>query len=195
MMNANATYVLVTPPTQEPIGDYDALKTHLRVDTDADDLLLQDYIKAARDYLEKHANVMLLEQTWDLFLDYFPCVIEIARRPLTAVLSVGYYDADNVLQTLNPSGYYVDLNSFYPRIALVSGQVWPRTVPGRPAAVVVRFTGGMENPEDIDPVYIQALKLHVAHLYANREAVSPDAMEKVPMGYDSLVATERRIPV
>ena len=194
MKNTNATYILVTPPTQEPIGDYDALKTHLRVDTDADDLLLQDYVKAARAYLEKIANVMLMEQTWDLYLDYFPCVIEIGRRPLTTVVSVGYYDSDNILQTLDPSSYVVDLNSFYPRIGLLSGQVWPTTAQ-RFGAVVVRFSGGMENPEQIDPIYIQALKLHVGHLYANREAVSPDSMEKVPMGYDSLVATERRIPV
>ena len=194
MKNANQTYVLVTPPSQEPIGDYDALKTHLRVDTDADDLLLQDYVKAARAYLEKIANVMLMEQTWELHLDCFSSVIEIRRRPLTVVESVGYYDSDNALQTLDPSSYHVDLNSFYPRIGLMSGQLWPTTAQ-RFGAVVVRFSGGWENPEQIDPIYIQALKLHVAHLYANREAVSADSMEKVPMGYDSLIATERRIPV
>jgi len=191
----NAAYVLVTPPVEEPIPlrDLDLLKVHLRVDTADDNLLLQEYIVAARVYLEKVVSFMLMRQTWDLCLDFFPSTIEIRKRPVSSIASISYSDADGAAQTLDPATYYIDVNSFFARVVPVQG-TWP-TTQRRPGAVTVRFSGGADKPEDVDPVFRQALKLHVALLYANREPITAEKIEKVPLAYDALVGTERAIPV
>ncbi len=97
--------VLVTAPTAEPVSLAEA-KLHLRVDDNADDVLIGALITAARQHAEHDTRRALVTQTWKLVLDAFPeSVITLDRAPVSAVVSVVYTDPDGVSQTLAPGGY------------------------------------------------------------------------------------------
>jgi hypothetical protein len=83
---------LTTPPAYEPITLAEA-KAQLVVEHTADDTLIQTYIAAARDYVEKFLGRDLAERTWTWKFDRFPwCDIELPRDSiltLTADLPPG----------------------------------------------------------------------------------------------------------
>ena len=85
-----------------------------------------------------------LPQTWDLWLDDWPCrdYISIPRPPMQSVASVKYYDTENVEHTMPATDYFVDVVSEPGRVSLGYSKLWP-TETLRPAnAVCVRFTAG-----------------------------------------------------
>ena len=64
---------LVTAPTIEPLT-LSQVKRHCRVSIDDDDdLVTEDLIPAVRDRCELVTGRQLVEATWDLRLDSFPC--------------------------------------------------------------------------------------------------------------------------
>lgn len=62
---------LVTAPTVEPVTVTEA-KLFARIDTTADDSIVNDLIAAARKRCEQWRGRAFLTQTWNLFLDTFP---------------------------------------------------------------------------------------------------------------------------
>src|ERR1043166_7913128 len=99
---------LVTPPTEYAVTLAEA-KAQVRATSDAEDALLQGYIRAAQRHVEQTLDLSLTEQTWRLTLDEFADAIELFRGPVTAVTGVTYFDEDGVTQTLSPDLYTVDL--------------------------------------------------------------------------------------
>ncbi len=63
--------VLLTPPTAEPVSLAEA-KLHLRVEDNADDVLIGALISATRVQAEHDTRRSLVTQTWQLVLDRFP---------------------------------------------------------------------------------------------------------------------------
>ena len=59
-------------PAKEPVTLAQA-KSHLRIEDDVtdDDVLIEDIIKQATDYVEKVTGLSLITQTWKLVLDRF----------------------------------------------------------------------------------------------------------------------------
>lgn len=193
-MSLNETYKLITAPVVEPISGINWIDSHLRLDTHDEDELIEEYVKAARSYMEEIHNLMLITQIWEMNLDRFPCgEIVIRKRPVQSVQSIKYYDRDDVLQTLATNEYRVDTNAFLARVQAINS--WPSTRT-RYGAVTVRFTGGYgSDGSAIKPCLIQALRLHIGHLYEHRENTIEKALEKIPMGYESLVGVERVVPI
>jgi len=76
-------------PTEEPIELSEA-KTHLRVEIDDDDGLIQGMIKAARENCEAVTHRALITQTWKYYLDKWPDkdYIELPLPPLQSVSSL-----------------------------------------------------------------------------------------------------------
>lgn len=148
--------VSVTPPYAEPIH-LDEAKLHLRVEKDQhdEDDLIKAQIVAARKIAEAFLGSVLVAQTFDLFLDAFPCSystrstssgqVNIPRPPLLSVVSVKYIDNDGAQQTLAANKYTVDANSFPGRIVPAYGESWPSTR-SVPSAVAVRFIAGYATP-------------------------------------------------
>lgn len=62
---------LVSPPTVEPVTVAEA-KLFARIDTTADDAIVNELIGAARKRCEEWRGRAFLTQTWQLFLDTFP---------------------------------------------------------------------------------------------------------------------------
>src|SRR5450631_4735333 len=64
-------FIVISPPALEPLSLADA-KLHLKVDTTADDALIESLIRACRFHIERLYDIALITQTLQLNLDYFP---------------------------------------------------------------------------------------------------------------------------
>jgi uncharacterized phiE125 gp8 family phage protein len=175
---------LVTAPADWPIT-LEQAKAHLRVDTDDDDDLIEALIDAAVESAELFQGRALVDQTWDLYLDAFPCSrweglrrvnqIEIRKPPLIEVAGVFYLDSSGAEQTLSASLYTVDTANEPGRVVLKSGS-WP-TLPDLANAVRVRFRAGYLDQgvspavENVPKSTKAAILIMIGDLYANRESV------------------------
>ena len=143
-----ANIAVTVEPAFEPVS-LSQVWNHLRLtpegspaSTSLDTQLAKD-IKAARLTVEHSARISLVERTLRLSVDSFPETgkgITIFRPPLIYVLSVEYYDADNVLQTVAASNWYVT-DEDVPRLMFVASFSSPTTY-ARPDAVRVVYKSG-----------------------------------------------------
>jgi uncharacterized phiE125 gp8 family phage protein len=198
---------LKTGPTIEPVTVED-VQLYSRVTVTAERPLLERLIPTARRQVESDSSVLLITQTWTLYLDKFPSypgtlnewissgsylgnVVEIPLRPVQSVTTVKYYDTAGTLQTANASTYQVDINSFIARIRPVTGTTWPATQ-DRLNAVEIEFVGGFGATAAAVPEPMkQAICLLVGHHYEHREAGEVMSMNLLPMGYRDLINTEK----
>lgn len=163
--------VLVTPPASEPITLAEA-KAHLRVDDAANDDYITALIPAARQWVETHTGLALLEQEWQYSTDRFPCwheSIKLGKSPLISVESVRYVDTNGVTQLLAADQYLVDTNYVLGRISPAFGAIWPATR-CQPSAIQIAFTAGYDDVASIPSTLIAAMKLLIGDLYVNRES-------------------------
>ena len=129
---------IVTAPASEPITISD-VKCHARVDTEDEDLLISQMIKAARISLERIMNRTFVNTTFDYFLDHFPAVILLPRAPLNSVTSITYLDSNGDSQTLASTEYSTDLKSEPGRIIPAPTKSWPTTEANQLNTVTVRL--------------------------------------------------------
>jgi len=126
-------------PSVEPVSRTE-IKLHLRVDSTADDTLIDALNTAAREWCETYEGRSYMAQTITLNMDSFSGV-EIPRPPLITVDSVKYYDTSGDQQTLASTYYTVDTMSEPGRVFLAYNQSWPSTrlIPN---AVEIIYTAG-----------------------------------------------------
>lgn len=134
------------------------VKDHGRVDTDAEDDLVTAYIEAATraiDGAEGWLGRCLVEQTWDLKLDWFPSddrPILIPLAPLLSIEQITYTDEAGATQTLASSVYQVvGIGSNMPGYVLEAHeQSWPATR-DIPEAITIRFKAGYAADDSVSP--------------------------------------------
>jgi Phage gp6-like head-tail connector protein len=191
-------FVLVTPPTGEPITLAEA-KAHLRVDHSADDTLITAYITAARQAIEHYTGRALMTQTWRLWLDAWPdqtdpwwdgiqngpvsmlqsISVMLPRPPLLSVVSVQTYSDQDVATVWPATNYYVDTVSTPGRLNAKQNGAWPS--PGRVInGIMIEYQAGYGNAAAVPEVLKLALRQWLAHLYEHRgeqdKEKSPAAM-------------------
>lgn len=131
---------LVTGPTGEVVTLAE-MKLHLRIDHNEEDGLLATYIAAVQEDVEGVAGTPLLSQVW---LAKYRCwsTFLLPHRPISAVGSVKYREADGTLQTVDPSVYTVELASNPCFVTNAYSRLWPTTElrPGLP--IEITFTCG-----------------------------------------------------
>lgn len=154
-------------PSQEPV-DLETAKTHLRIDSTVDDLLLDGYLQAARAHIETVTRYQLVTATYRLDLPAFPSVLRLPRPPLQSVTSIGYTDSAGDPQTVLNTTYTVATSVIPAYVAPVDA--WPTVTEG-PAAVQVTFVAGFGTPQQVPSVYKALILLLVADMYEHREAV------------------------
>lgn len=179
------TLVHVSGPVGLPVSIRD-VKLHTRIDADVEDSLVDGYILSALEEIEQRSGVVYMPRTWRWTGDAFPAsgVISLGKGPVTAVASVTYHDAADVVQTLDPAEYLMDATSAIGRVIRV-GAAWPPTA-ARADAVSVEFMAGRGHV----PLSVRhAIMVMVAQSYEDRagerEAFGPAAQ--------SLVGPHRRI--
>jgi uncharacterized phiE125 gp8 family phage protein len=149
-------------------------KDHLRLEVGDDDAQVTAAIAAATKWAEEYLWRGLVEQTWELSRDGFPCEdqFELPRGNLKAgSVTLKYLDTSGTLQTLSSSAYLVDSVSEPGRILLPFGSVWPTTL-CQWNSVQVTYTVGWAVASVPEPIK-SAIKLLVSQLYEHR---TPDVV-------------------
>ncbi|MBW3098661.1 head-tail connector protein [Pseudohoeflea coraliihabitans] len=184
------TLILTGPPLGEPVSLAEA-KAHLRLESDAEDSLLENLIAAARAHCEAITGLALLTQSFRLFLDDWPSapVIQIAKSPIQAIDSMRVYDAAGLPVSLDVTDVVLDGRARPARLHMGSVAATARQING----IEIDFTAGFGTAADIPPELQRAMLLHVALMYEFRGAVPPQMQPAaVPHGYASLVAPWQR---
>jgi hypothetical protein len=176
---------LLTAPATEPITRTEA-KLYLRVDSTADDSLIDILIAAARQMVEEHIGRSLITQHWTLWLDRFPggnepwwdgvreaslsvlsnarCEIKIPRGPVSAVTHLKTYNDSGDASTMDSSDYHTDLSGYPARLVLKNGAVWPTDL--RSAnAIEIQFVAGYGAAGDVPSAIKAAIYQIVAAMY------------------------------
>lgn len=185
---------LVTPPAVEAIL-LDEAKRFARIETTADDLLVEALIRAARQRIEGPQSIYrlaLITQTWDWWAPEFPATEPYDMRfpiwPVQEVLSVDYTDPTGIVQPLDPSGYQLDLKSDPARILPAYGGTWPAIQP-IVNPIAIRFVAGFgDDGAAVPQTIIQAMLLAIAYWYENRDAIGAE----LPYAIDAIIGPYRR---
>jgi uncharacterized phiE125 gp8 family phage protein len=165
-------------------------KAHLRVDGSDEDTLIASLRDAAADWVERHAGVSLAPRAFEWRGEGFEPVIDLPLRPVTAITAITYLDAAGVSVALAPADWRLSADSIMP----AAGTVWPGTLE-EPGAVTISFTAGFVD-RTFAPGLHHAVKMMLAHLHLNREAVgvSTDSIE-APLGVRALCYSYRALRI
>jgi uncharacterized phiE125 gp8 family phage protein len=147
----------------------------------AEDSLLSALIVAAREYCEAFQNRAYIPQTWEYWMDDFPCgdEIRIPYPPLQSVTGVYYYDTDNTSATMTASDYFVDSKSQPGRVVLAYSKTWPTTTLRPANGVYVEFVAGYgDDASDVPQMVRNAMLLLIGYWHENREAALSGNLSK-----------------
>lgn len=162
-----------TQPAAEPI-DLTVTKTMLRVDFSADDTLIAALISAARVHAEEICKITGITTVYQTWLSRWPRdgIIELPRRPVTAVASIKYYDEDNTASTIDSGNYTVITQAARPCIILSDDFSWPTDLRERDAIVIEYTAGQGASYTSVDPRYRAHLMGLVSVWYETRDGMT-----------------------
>ena len=163
------TYQVTTAATTYPVSLTEA-KSHLKVDTNADDTYIESIIKAATQLSEEYTNRFFIDTVVTQYASDFKEIETLFKSKVSAVTHVKYYDSNNALQTLSATVYDEQLNYEPAQIQLADGQSYPAFTK-RNDAVEVKYTVGYGAASDVPEIIKQAILLTIGNFYANRESV------------------------
>lgn len=192
--------VQITPPAAgDPVVTLADAKAAMKVEHDDEDTLIVGLIAAAVADLDGYSGILgrcLVSQEWEQSLPCFSGRMCLPLAPVSAVQEIRYFPADGGDElTLSGSVYRFHPTGIDPYVTLISGQSYPAIAP-RDDAVTIKFTAGYGAAADVPEDIKQAIKLTVAHWYANREDVTfTGSPSQIPMGAERLLAKHRRIHI
>tara|TARA_R110002020_G_scaffold62451_1_gene167138 strand:- start:328 stop:906 length:579 start_codon:yes stop_codon:yes gene_type:complete len=164
------TYQVITAATTYPVSTTEA-KSHLKVDTSADDTYIESIIKAATQLSEEYTNRFFINTVIDQTCSSFADLQTLFKSKVNDVQYVKYYDSDNSLQTLADTEYDKMLSYEPSQIQLADGKSFP-TITKRNDAVICRYTVGYGSAaSDVPEIIKQAILLTIGNFYENRNSV------------------------
>jgi uncharacterized phiE125 gp8 family phage protein len=189
---------LITAPEDYPVTLAEA-KAQMDVNFTGDDTKITAMIAAAVGAVDGNYGCLgrcLMPQTWDLYLDGFPCNdgdIVVPLPPIISVTSVNYVDPDSGDEvTMDAADYDVDLASWKGRVSPTD--TWP-TAKEKNNAVRVRFVAGYVADADASPLVAavpapikQAILLIVDDLYEQRGTfITGTIISQIPRAVERLL--------
>ncbi len=181
---------VVTQPTEEPVTVAQA-RAHCRVAVFDDDAWIYAAIVAARKLCETITKRAFCTTTFRLSLDQFPPdQFYLPRPPLVSVTSIKYLDSSGVQQTWGSSNYSVDIYSQPGRVALAYNTSFPSATRTDTNAIEVIYRAGYGAASAVPRSIKHAILMTVAHWNENREAVTENSMNELPMAAKALLAAE-----
>ena len=172
---------LITPPVQSII-EAPAMRDHLRVTGEDEDVLIAEYVRAATAYLDGWKGVLgrcVMQQTWGEKFDGFGDL----RLALPDVLSatVSAVDSNGAAVSVTKQVLKQDFRGFY-----------VETDGGSAETVTVQYSVAM--PIQQLPTVQMIVKLLVGNWYENRAATSETSLSEVPMAAQMLIDSIRWAP-
>lgn len=159
----------------------------LRAVTDVNETeLIEGYIRAATQICKRCTDESVNPERLNLILDRFPArQIELQSPPVRSIVSIEYYDSENVLQAYGgspPSWIFVTGGRHgKPTVQPGVGQTWPATAV-RPDAVTVTYDVGYVKRDQIPPLYSTGIALVVGELYKNPDLSNADGQTENLLG-------------
>ena len=159
-------------PAVEPVTLSEA-KAHCRVDTSADDTLIQGYITTAREWVEDYIDRALVTQQLVMKLDAFPAEIELPRPPMIAsgtatAVTITYVTGEaGGTATLSASEYRVDRDSTPGAIRTLYAGSWPSHLIDQ-NSVTVSWWAGYGDSASVPQRVKSAILMCVHELYEKR---------------------------
>lgn len=186
--------VLTSGPAQEPLTLAD-LKAHLRIDSNAEDVLLGSLLLTSRLHIEAALDIALITQTWMLVLDRWPAgaALDIPMSPLQAVTGVRVKASTAATINVPSTSYLVDIASRPPRLVW-NGEARPD--PGiKAGGIEIDFTAGFGADGASVPAPLKhAILLLTAHWYEHRDPVEiGSAAARIPDAVSDLIQPFRKI--
>ena len=146
-------------------------KDFLKVDTTADDTLIDNLIKAATQSCEEYTNQYFMDTLVTQYSDNWMEFYRLYKSPVSSLTHIKYYDSNDSLQTLAASNYILDNASKPARIGLAVDGELP-TLADRINAVEVKYTVGYGTAStDVPDGIKQAVLLTIGNWYQNRQTV------------------------
>ena len=172
----------VSGPASITASGLSDVKEHLKVNNTYEDTLIQMYLDSAVHAVESYCQITISQTTWELKLPHFPWdyrYLELPRGPVSSVLSMYYFDTDEVSTLWASSSYEVSLDEMPARLYLQEGDSWEETYQ-RPDAVKIQYTSGYATWAAVPPEIRQPIYYLVAHSYAYRQPVVEGSLQTVP---------------
>jgi len=178
---------LATAPSVKPV-DQTTVKTHLRVDGSDEDTLIAIYTGVATDIAEKRTGRSLITQTWDESFQSPTAKTALSKGPAQSLVSVKYYDTDNVLQTATLSDFTLIKGN---DCQWIESSNWPATYSRSDAITVQYIVGYGDMPESIPPTFSAIILLLVGVYYEMRMDADEVKLNPIPHGVESLINLEQ----
>jgi uncharacterized phiE125 gp8 family phage protein len=159
---------VTSEPTDPPVTVAEA-KSHLLVAHSLDDTLITSLLKTATAQVQDEAGVYLMPATVEIgFAELCGSRVELPVWPIRSVSAVQYVDADGATQTWGSGDYQLWLAHRPPLLAPASGEPWPTVLVGTLRPFWVTCLVGFTNTAAVPEAAKQAIKVIVAHAYANK---------------------------
>ncbi len=146
-------------------------KTHLKVDTSADDTYIDNLISAATESAQIFTNRYFINTTITQHGDTWSDIATLFKSKVSSITHIKYFDSDNSEQTLATSVWISDINHQPARIGLKPNQSFP-SLADRINAVNCKYVVGYGSAaSDVPEGIREAVLLIVGNLYENRQEV------------------------
>ena len=146
-------------------------KDFLKVDTTADDTLIDNLVKAATESCQIYTNQYFMTTIVKQYSDTWAEFYTLYKSPVSAIAEIKYYDSDDTEQTLASSNYILDNVSKPARIGIAVDGTLPNLA-NRINAVYDEYTVGYgDDSVDVPDGIKQAVLLTLGNWYENRQSV------------------------
>lgn len=159
------TMQLITPPAIEPVTIADA-RAFLRIDTSADDDILQKLITTSREMVESRTGLALITQSWQLKIARWPRSGRVAlyRFPVQMIEKATARDSALNLIEIDPADMHLQLANRPHRLCFAK-----RGNASDIIDITVDFTAGFgSTPDKVPEALKQAILVLCGNLYENR---------------------------
>ncbi len=188
------SYKVTTDSATEPLTKTEVRLQLKNENITSDDALLDIYIKAARQLVEKKTNTALISKTITQVYNEFPCAkegneyaaLKLAVSPLLSVTSVSYKDGDGDAQTVTSTNYDTDITTQPGLVAPKNTFSWPSVYSGLNAVTVV-YLAGYTDASSVPYTLKQSMLLAIAFWYRKRV----DSPKRLPTQAEDLLRNYR----
>ncbi len=157
--------------SETPLFTTAEAKDFLKIDTNADDTLIDNLIKAATESCQIYTNQYFLNTVVEQYSDKWSEVYTLYKSPVAAINHIKYYDSNDTEQTWADTNYILDDVSKPARIGLAVDATLP-SLSDRINAVHVKYTVGYGTEStDVPDGIKQAVLLTLGNWYENRQTV------------------------
>lgn len=167
--DGNRSWQVITQPTIEPVT-VDEAKLFARIDTEAEDDLIESFIETLRMSTEDYLGRALIQQTIKTIMDFWPGnIVELPRPPLISIDSVVALDEDDAETVYDSDNYYLITEATPGQLVIKRGVTSPINTTRDWGRFVIRSKHGYgTDASDVPNPIKTGIKLWVAALYDNR---------------------------